>query len=171
MTRTRLLIAALLAALAVSLTACGRLGGGAPPVAADNPLAPAPAAADKPFIVPPGTVTIKNLPPLLTLRGDAVPFQGKTEIVQKLAGRAAAEIVVVAFAAGGENAHKSAIRITWEDGAVETVPPGARNLVFAPQRRAKSIAILGYSFHERRVFKDVPAKGTLTWEIRYAPVE
>ncbi len=171
MTRTRLLIAALLAALTVSLAACGRPGGGAPPVAADKSLAPASAAADKPFIVPPGAVTIKTLPPLLTLRGDAVPFQGKTELVQKLAGRAAAEIVVVAFAAGGENAHKSAIRITWEDGAVETIPPGARNLIFAPQRRAKSIAVLGYSFHERRVFKDIPKKGTLTWEIRYAPVE
>lgn len=155
MTNHRLLFAGVvLAALTIILAACGRPGGEAPQAA------PA---------IPPGAVTIKNLPPLLTLRGDEVPFEGRAEIVQQLAGPAVAEVVVVAFSASGENAHKSAIRIEWEDGGVETVPPGSKNLVLSPQRRAKKISVLGYSFHERRVFKDLARKGTLSWEIRYSP--
>ncbi|MDT8902872.1 hypothetical protein [Anaeroselena agilis] len=145
-----------LAALTIILAACGRPGGETPPAA------PA---------IPPGAVTIKALPPLLTLRGDEVPFRGKTEIVQRLAGPAATEVVVVAFSASGENAHKSAIKIEWEDGGVETFPPGSKNITLSPQRRAKKISVLGYSFHERRVFKDVAKTGTLSWEIRYAPSE
>lgn len=154
-----LLIAIILAALAVIPAGCGQIAGEAP------------APPDKPYVVPPGAVAIKVLPPLLTLRGDAVPFRGRTEITPKLAGSMATEIVLVSFSADGENAHKSAVRITWEDGAVQTIPAGAKNLVFPAQRRAKKIAILGYSFHELRVFKDVPQRGTLSWEIRYAPVE
>ncbi len=157
MTNHRLLFTgAVLAALTITLAACGRPGGEAPQAAP---------------VIPPGAVTIKSLPPLLNLRGEEVSFQGRTEIVQQLAGRSAAEIVIVDFRAGGENAHKSAIRIEWEDGGVETIPPGSKNLVLAPQRRAKKISVLGYSFHERRVFKDSARKGTLSWEIRYAPAE
>lgn len=150
----RLLLGILLAAAAIALSGCG----------ASSP-------AEKPFVVPPGAVTIKTLPPLLTLRGEGVPFQGKTELAQKIAGRAAAEIVVVAFGASGENANKSTLRIVWEDGAVDTIPAGTRDLVLDPRRRAKSITVLGYCFHEQRIFKDVAKKGTLNWEIRYSPVE
>ncbi len=145
-----------LAALTLILAACGRPGG---------------EALQAPPAIPPGAVTIKNLQPLLTLRGDEVPFQGRTEMVQQLAGPTAAEVVVVTFNASGENAHKSSIRIEWADGGVETIPPGSKNLVLSPQRRAKKISVLGYSFHERRVFKDLARKGTLSWEIRYAPAE
>ena len=152
----QLFTGAVLVALTIILAACGRPGGEAPQAA------PA---------IPPGAVIIKSLPPILTLHGDEVPFQGRTEIVQQLAAPAAAEIVVVAFRASGENAHKSAIRIEWVDGGVETFPPGSKNIVLSPQRRAKKISVLGYSFHERRVFKDAARKGTLSWEIRYAPAE
>jgi len=30
------------------------------------------------------------------------------------------------------------------------------------RRRAKKISVLSYSFHERRVFHDLPRKGTLS---------
>jgi hypothetical protein len=163
MTHPRLLVCTILfAACIIALTACGQSGGELP--------TPASLSA-KPFVVPPDAVSIKPLPPLLTLHGDEVPFEGRTEIVQRLAGNAATEIVVVAFHAAGENANRSEIRIVWEDGGVETIPPGAKNLVLAPQRRARQIIVRGYSFHERRVFKDAAKKGTLSWVIRYAPAE
>lgn len=120
--------------------------------------------------VPPGTVIIKPLPPLLTLGGSVVPFEGKKEIPLPLAGQLARELVIVSFQAAGENSHRSAVKIVWEDGSVELVPAGISERKFAPERRARQISILGYSFHERRVLHDLPQKGTLSWEIRYAPV-
>lgn len=116
----------------------------------------------------PGAVTIRVLPSLYVLRAQDVPFQGRVEIPVDIGGKLAREIVVVAFQAGGENAHKSTVRVVWEDGSVETIPAGAKDIAFSPQRRAKKITIHGYSFHEQRVFKDMPKKGTLSWEIRYA---
>lgn len=124
-----------------------------------------------PTIVPPGTVTIQSLPPLLTLAGSGVPFEGKIEIPQPLAGQFARELVIVSFQATGENAHKSTVKIIWEDGSVDLIPAGISERKFAPERRAKQISIIGYCFHERRVFHDLPRKGILSWEIRYAPVE
>ena len=128
-------------------------------------------SADPPPASSPGVVTIRVLPSLYVLRGQDVPFQGRVEIPLDIGGRLVREIVVVAVQAGGENAHKSSVRIVWEDGSVENIPAGAKDIVFPPQRRAKKITVHGYSFHEQRVFKDVPKKGTLFWEIRYAVAE
>lgn len=133
---------------------------------------PAPlAAAEAPPVLSPGSVTIKILPPLLTLRGQDVPFRGRAEFPQDLGGKLAGEIIVVSFGASGENAHKSVIKIAWEDGSVESIPAGAANLTLSPQRRARKISVQGYCFHEQRVFKDVAKKGALSWEIRYAAAE
>jgi hypothetical protein len=119
--------------------------------------------------IPPGTVVIQELPPLITLVGTEVPFEGKVELPQPLAGSLAAELTVVRFYASGENANKSVIKLVWEDGSIELIPAGTVNLKLAPDRRAKQISIVGYCMNERRVFKDQPRKGQLTWEIRYSP--
>lgn len=121
--------------------------------------------------VQPDTVIIKVLPPLLSLGGFEVPFEGKKEIPQPITGALAREVVVVNFQATGENAHRSAIKIIWEDGTIETVPPGTVNKQFSPEKRAKLISIKGYSMHEQRIFRDLARKGKLSWEIRYVPVE
>jgi hypothetical protein len=121
--------------------------------------------------VPPGTVIIKVLPPLLTLGGFEVPFEGKKEIPQTLASPLAKEVVVVNFQATGENAQKSVIKIVWEDGSIETVPPGTVNKRLSPEKRAKQISIVGYAMHERQIFRDSARKGTISWDIRYVPVE
>ncbi|MCX7781180.1 MAG: hypothetical protein N2491_09765 [Negativicutes bacterium] len=118
---------------------------------------------------PPDTVKIQPLPPLLSLSGN-VNFEGKAEFPQKLSGTYARGLIIVNFKASGENAHKSAIRISWADGVVETVLPGAANHVFPAERVARQITVVGYSMRERKIFKDSPRAGTVEWEIRYEPV-
>lgn len=120
--------------------------------------------------VPSDAVTIKTLPPLYTLSGVNVPFEGRAEFPLKITGRLAKELYIIAFQATGENAQKSVLRITWEDGSQEWIPPGVKDIQLAPDRKAKQITVIGYSMHERRVFKDSPQKGTLSWEVRYSPV-
>ncbi|BBB91968.1 MAG TPA: hypothetical protein PKA28_06175 [Methylomusa anaerophila] len=121
--------------------------------------------------IPPDAVTITPLPSLRILQGDKVSFEGKKELRQVIAGRLAQGLVVVNFQATGEHAEKSAIRIVWENGEVEMIYPGTIDRKLMPEKRAKEITILGYSMNERRVFQDLPRKGSLTWEIRYQPVE
>jgi len=121
--------------------------------------------------IPSDAVTITPLPSLRIIRGTEVPFEGKTELRQVIDGRFAQNIVVVNFQATGEHAEKSVIKIVWENGEVEKVYPGTRNKKIVSDKRAVEISISGYSMHERRVFKDSSRKGTLTWEIRYEPVE
>lgn len=116
-------------------------------------------------------VTITPLPSLRIIRGTAVPFEGKIELRQAIAGRAARDITIVSFQAVGEHADKSVIKIVWENGEIEMVSPGTNNKRFSPERRAVEMVVMGYSMHERRVFKDSSRKGTLTWEIRYEPVD
>lgn len=116
-------------------------------------------------------VQIKVLPPLLRAAGEAVPFEGTVELPLKIAGDYAQELYIVSFAAQGENAHKSALKIVWADGSQEVIPAGARDIRFTPERRAKEISLVGYCMHERRIFKDLPRKGTMSWELRYAPVQ
>ncbi|HMM22249.1 MAG TPA: hypothetical protein PKA10_16130 [Selenomonadales bacterium] len=135
---------------------------------ADSGKAAAPAEQ---AAVPSDAVTIKTLPPLYTLSGVEVPFEGRAELPLKITGRLAKELHIVGFQATGENAQKSAIRITWEDGGQELIPPGVTNLKLAPDRTAKQISVIGYSMHERRVFKDSSRTGTLSWEIQYSPVD
>ena len=121
--------------------------------------------------VPTDRVTITPLPSLRIIHGIEVPFEGRIELRQAIAGRAARDVSVVSFQATGENAGKSEIRIVWENGETESIRPGAQNMVFSPDKRAVEIIVIGYSMHERRIFKDSNRKGTLTWEIRYEPVE
>lgn len=121
--------------------------------------------------IPSDTVIIKPLPPLLILRGTDVAFEGKVEFRQAIAGRFAQNIVVHNFKATGDNAEKSMIKIVWENGQVEKIYPGTQDKRILSNQRAVEISILGYSMHERRFFKDSNRKGTLTWEIRYEPVE
>ncbi|MBP2656874.1 MAG: hypothetical protein H6Q73_4443 [Firmicutes bacterium] len=118
--------------------------------------------------VPPGTVKINALLPLRNLSGTDVAFTGKVELPQKIVGQYAEEIEIVNFQAKGENAKKSAIKIVWDDGEIDMVPPGTASYRFLPQRRAKQIILIGYSMHERQIFRDSSRPGTLTWEIRYA---
>lgn len=122
-------------------------------------------------VVPPDTVTITPLPPQQIMRGTEVPFEGRTELKQAIAGRFARKITIVNFQAAGENAEKSTITIAWENGEVDIVSPGTRNKQFSPERRAVSITVNGYSVHERKLFKDSNRKGTLTWELRCEPLE
>lgn len=121
--------------------------------------------------VPSDRVTITPLPSLRIIHGIEVPFEGRIELRQAIAGRAARDVSVVSFQATGENADKSEIRIVWENGETETIRPGAQNTSFSPDKRAVEIIVIGYSMHERKIFKDSRRKGTLTWEIRYEPVE
>ncbi len=121
--------------------------------------------------VPTDRVTITPLPSLRIIHGIEVPFEGRVELRQTIAGRAARDVSVVSFQATGENAGKSEIRIVWENGEIETIHPGVQNTRFSPDKRAVEIIVIGYSMHERRIFKDSSRKGTLTWEIRYEPVE
>ncbi|HWR42411.1 hypothetical protein [Sporomusa sp.] len=116
-------------------------------------------------------VSITPLPSLRIIRGTEVPFEGKIELRQAIAGRAAQDISVVNFQATGEHAEKSVIKIVWENGEVEKVYPGTKNKKFIANKRAVEIVVMGYSMHERRLFKDSSRKGTLTWEIRYEPIE
>ncbi len=119
--------------------------------------------------VPSNIVSITTLPPLLILSGTDVPFEGKVELRQTIAGRAAQNISIVNFQASGEHSEKSIIKILWENGEVEKVYPGTKDKKFPPDRRAVEISVLGYSMYERRIFQDARRKGTLTWEIRYEP--
>ncbi|WP_371363607.1 hypothetical protein SRRS_44850 [Sporomusa rhizae] len=116
-------------------------------------------------------VTITPLPSLRIVRGTEVPFKGKIELRQAIAGRAAKDIAIVNFQATGEHADKSVIKIVWDNGEVEKVVPGTNNKRFAPEKRAVEIVVTGYSMHERRLFKDSSRDGMLTWEIRYEPVD
>ncbi|MDF2875107.1 MAG: hypothetical protein K0R22_1790 [Sporomusa sp.] len=116
-------------------------------------------------------VTITPMPSLRIIHGIEVPFTGKIELRQAIAGRAARDISVVNFEATGENAEKSVIKIVWENGEIEKVSPGTKNKIFSADKRAVEIIVTGYSMHERRIFRDNSRKGTLTWEIRYEPVE
>ncbi|MGL5514077.1 MAG: hypothetical protein ACRDBM_12680 [Sporomusa sp.] len=117
------------------------------------------------------TVTITPLPSLRVLYGIEVPFKGKVELKQTIAGRAARNITVVSFQATGEHAEKSVIKIVWENGEIEHISPGTQDKQFSPERRAVEIVVLGYSMRERAIFKDSARNGTLTWEIRYEPVD
>lgn len=121
--------------------------------------------------IPSDAVIIKPLPPLLILRGSDVAFEGKVEFRQAIAGRFVQNIVITNFEASGDNADKSMIKIVWENGQVEKIYPGTKDKRILSNQRAVEISILGYSMHERRIFKDSSRKGTLTWEIRYEPVE
>lgn len=116
-------------------------------------------------------ITITPLPSLRIIRGSEVPFEGNIELRQAIAGRFAQNLAVVNFQATGEHAEKSAIKIVWENGEIEKVYPGTKDKKFAPERRASAISVVGYSMHERRIFGDSSRKGTLTWEIRYEPIE
>lgn len=117
------------------------------------------------------TVSITSLPSFRSLNGINVPFRGKKRFVQGIAGRYAQNITIAGFRASGENAYKSAIIITWEDGSIELVPAGTANVRFPPEKRAKEIIVQGYSVHERKVFRDSARDGVLNWEIIYEPVE
>jgi hypothetical protein len=116
-------------------------------------------------------VTITPLKPLQFMRGDDVPFEGKVELRQVIVGRFAKNLDIVNFQATGEHAEKSVLRIVWENGEVEKIYPGTKGRKLLPEKRAKEITIIGYSMYERRIFKDSSRKGSLTWEIRYEPVE
>ncbi|TWH46879.1 hypothetical protein [Sporomusa sp. KB1] len=115
-------------------------------------------------------VTITPLPSLRIVRGTEVPFEGKIELQQAIAGQAAQDVAIVNFQATGEHADKSVIMIVWENGEVEKVYPGTKNKKFSPDRRAVKILVIGYSMHERNIFRDASRKGMLTWEIHYEPV-
>lgn len=116
-------------------------------------------------------VTITPLPSLRIIRGTEVPFKGKIELRQAIAGRAAKDISIVNFQATGEHADKSLIKIVWDNGEIEKISPGTNNKRFSSEKRAVEIVVIGYSMHERRVFKDSSRDGTLNWEIRYEPVD
>jgi len=118
--------------------------------------------------IPFDSVTIT---PLRVIRGTEVPFEGRVELRQAIAGNFAKKMIIVNFQAAGEHADRSMIRIVWENGEVETVYPGTRDRVFPPEKRATQITIIGYSVHERRIFQDSNRKGNLTWEIHYEPME
>ncbi len=121
--------------------------------------------------IPPDAITITPLPTLRIIRGNDVAFEGQTELKQTIAGLFAQDVTVVSFQATGENAEKSYIKIVWENGEIEKLPPGTVNKKFLSDRRAAEITVVGYSVHERRLFKSSNRPGTLNWEIRYEPVE
>lgn len=123
------------------------------------------------LLVMPDTVVIEALPTFRTLNGINVPFRGKTSFQQVIVGRYAKNIIIPHFKATGENAHKSVIEITWEDGTIDLIPAGTIERHFPQERRAKKIVIHGYSVHERRVFHDSTKPGVLDWEILYIPAE
>ena len=112
-----------------------------------------------------------TITPLRVIRGTEIPFEGKIELRQAIAGNFAQKLIIVNFQASGEHADQSMIKIVWENGEVETVYPGTRDRIFPPEKRAKQITIIGYSVHERRIFQDSNRKGNLTWEIHYEPME
>lgn len=116
--------------------------------------------------IPSDAVKIQPLPPLVILAG-AVKFEGEKELVQKIAGNLARNITIISFKASGENADKSAIKVVWIDGSVDMIPPGTANIQLPSVKYAKQIIVIGYSMHERKIFKDSPRAGTLEWEIRY----
>lgn len=112
-----------------------------------------------------------TITPLRVVYGKDVPFEGKVELRQAIAGNFAKKIIVVNFQASGEHADKSKINIVWENGEVETIYPGTKDRVFPPEKRATQITVVGYSVHERRIFQDSNRKGNLSWEIHYEPME
>ncbi|WP_237714758.1 MULTISPECIES: hypothetical protein [Pelosinus] len=118
--------------------------------------------------IPYDAVTIT---PLRVMYGKEVPFEGKAELRQAIAGKLAQKIIVVNFQASGEHADKSKINIVWENGEVETIYPGTKDRIFPPEKRAAQITVVGYSVRERRIFQDSNRKGNLSWEIHYEPVE
>jgi hypothetical protein len=120
---------------------------------------------------PSDAVTIIPLPSFRIITGNQVPFEGKVELRQAIAGHFAKNLVVVNFQASGEHAEKSMIKIVWENGEIEKIYPGTRERIFLPDKRAAEIIIVGYSMNERKIFRDTPHKGILNWEIRYEPVE
>lgn len=120
--------------------------------------------------VPPGTVLIKPLEPLHVLADTNRPFRGKKEFPLVIAGKYARYLIVANFQATGENAGKSVMEITWEDGTKDTVPAGTADRHFSPEKRAVKIVIFGYSMHERTIFPDTSQPGTLTWRVLYEPV-
>ena len=121
--------------------------------------------------IPSDAVIIKSLPPLIILRGTDVAFEGKAEFKQTISGRFAQNIVITNFQATGSNADKSMIKIVWENGQIEKIYPGTKDKRILSNQRAVEISILGYSVYERKFFKDSSRKGSLTWEIRYEPVD
>lgn len=138
-------------------------------VGAGQNTVPEPKSAEP--AVPSNIISITPLPPLLILSGTEVPFEGKVQLRQAIAGKAAQNISIVNFQATGEQAQKSSIQIVWENGEVENFYPGTKDKKFSPERRAAEIYVIGYSMRERRIFQDSPRKGTLTWEIRYEPFQ
>lgn len=118
----------------------------------------------------PDAVKIQPLPPLLVLTG-TVKFEGKKELPQKISGNFAKNIIIVNFTATGENADKSMIKVVWMDGSVDMIPPGISNFPLTAGKFAKQIIIVGYSMHERKIFKDSAQPGILEWEIRYEAVD
>lgn len=121
--------------------------------------------------ISPDTVVIDRLPSYRTLSGINIAFKGKEKFPQTISTRLAKNLLITSFRATGENAHKSSIRITWDDGTFETVPAGISNRQFPAEKRAKEIVVFGYSVHERQVFHDSSKPGVLNWEIFYEPVE
>lgn len=118
------------------------------------------------YPIPADAVRIQQLPPLVILAG-TVKFEGEKELVQKIAGNLARNITIVSFKASGENANKSTIKVVWTDGSVDMIPPGTANIQLSSGKYAKQIIVIGYSMHERKIFKDSPRAGTVEWEIRY----
>lgn len=112
-----------------------------------------------------------TITPLRVIYGTKVPFEGKVQLRQAIAGNFAKKLIVVNFQAAGEHADKSKINIVWENGEVETIYPGTKDRIFPPEKRATQITVTGYSVHERPIFKDSNRKGNLTWEIHYEPME
>ncbi|VBB09194.1 Hypothetical protein LUCI_4480 [Lucifera butyrica] len=121
--------------------------------------------------IPPDAVKITPLPTLRMIGGTDVAFKGKVTLRQAIAGRFAKNLVIVNFQAKGDHADKSMIRIVWENGEVETIAPGVTNRKFPLGKNAVEISVIGYSMQERPIFHDLPRPGSLTWEIRYEPVE
>lgn len=111
-------------------------------------------------------VRIKSLPPLHILR-DSPSFTGKKNFPQKIMGQYAQNIQIVSFNAQGENAHKSTLKILWEDGTTDIFYPGTTMSQLPSGKRAKAITISGYCVHERKILPDLSRTGKLDWEIYY----
>lgn len=123
------------------------------------------------LVISPDTVVIDRLPSYKTVNGINVAFNGKEKYPQLVLGTLAKNIVITSFRAEGENAHKSSITITWEDGTIDKISAGVTNRSFPPEKRAKEILVSGYSAHERQLFHDTSKPGILNWEIIYEPIE
>lgn len=128
-------------------------------------------SSPSPIVETPIPFDAVKITPLRVIRGTEVPFEGKVELKQVIAGKFAQKINVVNFQAKGEHAEKSKLIILWENGEMETIYPGTRDRVLPPERRAAQITVVGYSVRERHIFRDSNRKGYLTWEIHYEPTE